>query len=131
MTCSERVIVENVRVSARRPPRGPGVRTQTVSVALPMSSPATRSYRTSISDPLLAIDDLQGVARRDLNAWTQTRALTAAIRGTRGPRAKHLSGLSRTSDRRRRRTTAPFSSPEAAIKIARNTPPASRPLVPS
>src|SRR3954447_13229104 len=53
MTCSERVIVENVRVWDRRPPRGPGVRTQTVSVFLPMSSPATRSYRTSTSDPLL------------------------------------------------------------------------------
>src|SRR4051794_32591077 len=51
MTCSERVIVENVRVSARRPPRGPGVRTQTVSVFLPMSSPATRSNRTSTADP--------------------------------------------------------------------------------
>ena len=49
------------------------------------------------SDPLLAVDDLQGVVRRVLNARTQTRALTAAIKGTRGPRAIHLNGLARAS----------------------------------
>jgi hypothetical protein len=43
-----------------------------------------------------------------------------AIRGTRGPRAKHLCGLSRTSDGRRPRTTREFSPPEAATKIAKD-----------
>src|SRR3954467_11512816 len=52
MTCSERAIVENVRVSDRRL-RPSGVRTHTVSVFLPMSSPATRSNRTSTGDPSL------------------------------------------------------------------------------
>jgi hypothetical protein len=42
------VVVLNVRVSARRPPRGPGVRTHTVTESLPTSRPATRSNMTSI-----------------------------------------------------------------------------------
>jgi hypothetical protein len=47
-----------------------------------------------------------------------SRALTAAIKGTRGPRAIDLSGLIRTTVFRRRRTTGAFSSARAAIKIA-------------
>src|SRR4029453_11941540 len=42
-------MVLNVRVSARRRPLGPGIRTQTVNVSLPTSSPATRSNMTSIA----------------------------------------------------------------------------------
>jgi hypothetical protein len=50
------------------------------------------------------------------SARTQTHALAAAIRGTRGPRAIHLNGLTRASVFRRRRTTGAFSSPGAAIQ---------------
>ncbi|WP_233495858.1 type II toxin-antitoxin system PemK/MazF family toxin [Geodermatophilus sp. TF02-6] len=78
----------NVRVSLRRP-RGPDVRTQTVSVALPMSSPATRSWTTSMSTlPCIATD---GVSSGGPSARTQTHALTAAIKGhPRAPRHTDL-----------------------------------------
>jgi hypothetical protein len=46
ITRSDPTVVLNVRVSPRRP-RGRGVRTHAVSVALPTSSPTTRSYGTS------------------------------------------------------------------------------------
>lgn len=49
---------------------------------------------------------------------TQTHALAAAIKGTRGPRVRHLSGLARTTVFRRHRTLERFSSARAAIKIA-------------
>jgi hypothetical protein len=48
---------------------------------------------------------------------TQTHALAAAIKGTRGPPVIHLSELACTSMCRRRRTLETFSSARAAIKI--------------
>ncbi|GAB3062371.1 hypothetical protein GCM10027053_26020 [Intrasporangium mesophilum] len=47
-TASERVIVGNVRVSLWRRPRGPGVRTHTVTVFLPMSSPWARFWPNAL-----------------------------------------------------------------------------------
>jgi hypothetical protein len=47
------VVVLNVRVSACRRPRAPGVRRHTVNVALPTSRPATRSNMTSMTSPFL------------------------------------------------------------------------------
>jgi hypothetical protein len=51
ITRSEPNIVLKVRVSLRRPPRGPGVRTHTVTDSLPTSKPATRSNMTSMASP--------------------------------------------------------------------------------
>lgn len=82
----------------------------------PMSSPATRSNNTSIPTAPLPDDEL---ARRrpegPVPGHRPTRS-TAAIKGTREPRALHLNGLTHTSVSRRRRTTRPFSSPSAAIQ---------------
>lgn len=50
----------HVRVSLRRPPRGPGVRTQTVDVALPMSGPTTRSRSLTVSEVQALADALPG-----------------------------------------------------------------------
>ena len=49
ITCNDPVVVLNVRVSLRRPPRGPGVRRHTVTDSLPTSRPATRSNMTSMA----------------------------------------------------------------------------------
>ncbi len=115
ITCSERVIVANVRTSLRQP-RGPGMRTHTVTDALPTSSPVTRSNSTSTADPLLRSTST-GVTG-GLSARTQTYVLAATITGTRGPCAKHIYGLSRTCVCRRRRTTRPLPPAQAAINIA-------------
>src|SRR3954447_22189273 len=78
MPSSARVVVANVRTSLRRP-RGPGVRTQTVSDALPMSNPATRSNNTSTGTPPRSAAD--GASTGGSSARKQTHALTAAIKG--------------------------------------------------
>src|SRR5215212_7029249 len=119
MTCSERVIVENVRVSARRP-RAPGRAHTHGERLLADVQPGYALEQNLHFRSLLAIDHLQASSGGPSTQRTQTRALTAAIKGTRGPRAKHLCGLSRTSDGRRRRTTGAFSAPRAAIKIAKD-----------
>src|SRR4051812_6053062 len=107
ITCNERVMLENVRVSARRPPARPRrahTDRQRLLADVQPGDPVVQNFHlgspSSLSRPAGRRPEV------DLNAWTQTRALTAAIRGTRGPRAKHLTGLSRTSDRRRRTTAA-------------------------
>src|SRR4051812_14718878 len=111
---SPRVVVLNVRVwLIRRPPGPAGVRRQTVSDALPMSSPATRSNSTSTTTTSSRVDG-RWTPSGGSSARTQTHALAAAIKGTRGPRAIHLNGLARASVFRRRRTTRQFSSPRAA-----------------
>jgi hypothetical protein len=105
----------NVRGSPRRP-RVPGVRTQGVNVALPMSSPATRSCMTSIrSLPCIATDGVSSGGPSPGHRATRSRQQS---RGTRRPRAIHIYGLTRTTVQRRRRTPPAFSSARAAIKIA-------------
>jgi hypothetical protein len=94
MTTSARVVVLNVRVWLIRRPRAPGVRTQTHNDSLPMSNPATRSNRTST---LITSHDSGWTPSGGTSARTQTHALVAAIKGTRGPRAIHLNGLARAS----------------------------------
>src|SRR3712207_9481396 len=80
-----------------------------------MSSPATLSNSTSTATTS-SLTTAGGASPGGSSARTQTHALAAAIRGTRGPRAIHLNGLSRASVFRRRRTTGAFSSPGAAIQ---------------
>ena len=53
ITRSEADIVLNVRVTLRRPPRRPGMRTHTVTESFPTSKPATRSNMTSMAPPPL------------------------------------------------------------------------------
>src|SRR3954462_13212170 len=84
ITISDRDIVENVRTSPTRRPRGPGVRTQTVTDALPTSSPATRSNKTSTCDP--SSGRHRGVVRRDLCQDTDPRARSNNHRHPRTPR---------------------------------------------
>src|SRR5215210_6309545 len=105
ITRNDPVVVLNVRVSACRPRRAPGVRTQTVTDAFPTSRPATRSYNTSIAiTPLLEptpgtvrVGPGTCVDRRILCQDTGPRARSNNPEGSRGPRAIHLYGLSRTS----------------------------------
>src|SRR5688500_3768426 len=95
ITRNDPVVVLNVRVWLRRPPRGPGVRTHTVNVSLPTSRPATRSNKTSMSPPFHPSGDhhLTGSVRRDLCQDTDPRALLATIqRQPRSPRHTPTSG---------------------------------------
>src|SRR6478735_9273181 len=119
ITPSERVIVGNVRVSLRRrPARLLGVRTHTVTAALPTSSPATRSNMTSI--PTNSHPDDTGRSGRAASpgrssARTQTHALTGSNQAAPEDPAPYTSSGSptRTSVFRRRRTTPRFSSASA------------------
>src|SRR5829696_3705789 len=107
ITCNDPVVVLNVRVTLRRPPRGPGVRTHTVTESFPTSRPATRSNMTSMAPPPLPSGDprLMASVRRDLCQDTDPRAPSQQSSGNRDPRAIHLNGLARTSVCRRRRPT--------------------------
>jgi hypothetical protein len=99
ITPSERVIVANVRVcDVRRPALVLGVRTQTVTDALPTSSPATRSNITSIPTNPFPSNPPTGVDRRASPGRSSARTQTHALYGsnqaaTRRPRAIHLNGL--------------------------------------
>src|SRR5215207_5030862 len=92
ITRNDPVVVLNVRVWLRRPPRGPGVRTQTVNDSLPTSKPATRSNMTSMSPPFRREATIASRRRSGgTSARTQTRVLSwQQSSGNRDPRAIHL-----------------------------------------
>jgi hypothetical protein len=89
-------MVLNVRVSARRRPLGPGVRTQTVTVSLPTSKPATRSNMTSIASlpPSARKATIASTAsvRRDLCQDTDPRARSTIQRQPKPPRHTPATG---------------------------------------
>jgi len=86
--------------------------------ATPCRCPTRRPAPTTPPPRPLLRSATDGASPGGSFARKQTHALTAAIKGTRGPRVIQLSGLARTNVCRRRRTTPAFSSARAAIKIA-------------
>src|SRR6188472_1207983 len=93
---NEANIVLNVRVCDLRPRLAPGVRTQTVTESFPTSSPATRSYMTSMATPFPAARRSRGDGSRPEGPSardTDPRARSNISAATEEPRAKHLYGL--------------------------------------
>jgi hypothetical protein len=120
ITSSARVVVGK-RPRLPRRPRGPGVRTHTVSVALPISRPATRSNSTTTGDPSSASTPI-GAARSALCQDTDPRA-HGSNQGAPEDPAPYTSAGSPAplcSDVAGRQEQ--FSSARAAIKIATVTP---------
>src|SRR5829696_7591890 len=131
ITCNDPGVVLNVRVWLRRPPRGPGTRTQTVAESFPTSRPATRSNMTSTAPPPLHQGDprLMASVRRDLCQDTDPRALLATIqRQPRPPRhtpkraRPHQCVSTSPAD-------PPFSSASAATRRAQPITPLAREAV--
>src|SRR5215217_6317891 len=89
ITCNDPVVVLNVRVWLRQPPRGPRTRTQTVAESFPTSRPATLVEHDlhGPSSPPSGDPRLMASVRRDLCQDTDPRALLATIqRQPRPPR---------------------------------------------
>src|SRR5687768_10279430 len=119
ITRNDPVVVLNVRVSLRRPPRGPGVRTQTVNVSLPTSKPATRSNMTSMTPPsTVRRPSPHGVGPEGPLPGHRPACSKQQPSGTRDPASYTSNGLVHTSVCRRHRAAPHSHQPAELSKIA-------------